>query len=112
MSLVTGNQLKAARVLAEVDQQRVADAAKINVNTIRNMEARGNQPITSSAVTVRNVQLVLEAWGVEFTNHGGPGVRMRDPSAVPASKPASASKAKVAAAKPRRPAKAGSKSGG
>jgi hypothetical protein len=114
MSLVTGNQLKAARALAEVDQHRVAEAAKINVNTIRNMEARGNQPITSSAVTVRNVQLVLEAWGVEFTNHGGPGVRMRDPSAVPtasgAAKPASRKQAKPAA-KPRssRPAKAGSK---
>jgi hypothetical protein len=101
MSLVTGNQLKAARVLAEVDQQQVADAAKINVNTIRNMEARGNQPITSSAVTVRNVQLVLEGWGVEFTNHGGAGVRMRDPSAVPGasapSKPAARKQAKPAA---------------
>jgi transcriptional regulator with XRE-family HTH domain len=103
MSLVTGNQLKAARVLAEVDQQQVADAAKINVNTIRNMEARRNEPITSSAVTVRNVQLVLEAWGVEFTNHGGPGVRMRDPSAVPSAAAPSkaASRKPKAAAKPR-----------
>jgi hypothetical protein len=109
MSLVTGNQLKAARALAEVDQQQVADAAKINVNTIRNMEARGNQPITSSAVTVRNVQLVLEAWGVEFTNHGGPGVRMRDPSAVPAasaaSKSASSKKAVAKAESARKRAK-------
>jgi hypothetical protein len=103
MTLVTGNQLKAARVFAEVDQQQVADAAKINVNTIRNMEARGNQPITSSAVTVRNVQLVLESWGVEFTNHGGAGVRMRDPSAVPGapapSKVSSRKQAKPTAAK-------------
>jgi hypothetical protein len=96
MSLVTGNQLKAARAFAEVDQQQVADAAKINVNTIRNMEARGNEPITSGAVTVRNVQLALEAWGVEFTNHGGPGVRMRDPTtpAATASKPAARKQAK------------------
>ena len=98
MSLVTGNQLKAARILAEVDQQEVADAAKVNVNTIRNMEARGNQPITSSAVTVRNVQLVLEGWGVDFTNHGSPGVQMRDPSATPSasalSKPAPRKQAK------------------
>jgi hypothetical protein len=59
------------------------------VNTIRNMEARGNQPITSGAVTVRNVQLVLEGWGVEFTNHGVPGVQMRDPSATPSASAAS-----------------------
>jgi|SRR5258706_443679 transcriptional regulator with XRE-family HTH domain len=84
MSLVTGNQLKAARALAGVDQRQVADAAKINVNTIRNMEARGVEPITSSAVTVRNVQMALEAWGIEFLDHGQPGVRLREPGAVPA----------------------------
>jgi transcriptional regulator with XRE-family HTH domain len=77
MSLVTGNQLKAARALAGVDQQQVADAARINVNTVRNMEARGAEPITSNAVTVRSVQLALEAWGIEFLNHGQPGVRLR-----------------------------------
>jgi transcriptional regulator with XRE-family HTH domain len=80
MSLTTGNQLKAARALAEVDQQQVADAAGVNVNTIRNMEARGAEPLTSSAVTVRNVQLALEAIGIEFLNHGQPGVRLSIPS--------------------------------
>ena len=76
MALVTGNQLKAARALVSVDQQAVADAANVNVNTIRNMEARGAEAITSSAVTVRNVQMALEALGVEFLNHGRPGVRL------------------------------------
>ena len=78
--LVTGNQLKAARALAGVDQQEVADAAGVNVNTIRNMEARGANPITSSAVTVRNVQIALEAIGIEFLNHAQPGVRLSIPS--------------------------------
>jgi transcriptional regulator with XRE-family HTH domain len=76
MALVTGNQLKAARALAGVDQQQVADSAGVNVNTIRNMEARGTEPITSSAVTVRNVQIALEALGIEFLNHARPGVRL------------------------------------
>jgi hypothetical protein len=76
--LVTGNQLKAARALAGVDQQQVADSAGVNVNTIRNMEARGAKPITSSAVTVRRVQLALEALGIEFLNHAQPGVRLRE----------------------------------
>ena len=75
--LATGNQLKAARALARVDQQQVADSAGVNVNTIRNMEARGAEPITSSALTVRKVQLALEALGIEFLNHTQPGVRLR-----------------------------------
>jgi transcriptional regulator with XRE-family HTH domain len=75
--LATGNQLKAARALVGVDQQQVADSAGVNVNTIRNMEAQGAEPITSSAVTVRKVQLALEALGIEFLNHGQPGVRLR-----------------------------------
>jgi hypothetical protein len=77
MTLVTGNQLKAARALVALDQQVLATQADVNVNTIRNMEARGAEPITSGAVTVRNVQSVLEAHGVEFLNHGQPGVRLR-----------------------------------
>jgi transcriptional regulator with XRE-family HTH domain len=76
MTLTTGNQLKAARALAGVDQQQVADSAMVNVNTIRNMEARGAKPITSSAVTIRRVQLALEALGIEFLNHTQPGVRL------------------------------------
>src|SRR5271169_6553827 len=80
MALATGNQLKAARALAGVNQQQVADSAGVNVNTIRNMEARGAKPITSSAVTVRTVQLALEALGIEFLNHTRPGVRLSIPS--------------------------------
>jgi hypothetical protein len=77
--LITGNQLKAARALADLDQHELADLAAINVNTIRNMEARGAEPITSSAVTVRKVQLALEARGIEFLNHSRPGVRLSTP---------------------------------
>jgi transcriptional regulator with XRE-family HTH domain len=83
MVLATGNQLKAARALAGVDQQQVADSAGVNVNTIRNMEARGAKPITSSAVTVRSVQLALEALGIEFLNHSQPGVRLSLPTNAP-----------------------------
>ena len=77
--LITGNQLKAARALADLDQHELADLAAINVNTIRNMEARGAEPITSSAVTIRKVQLALEARGIEFLNHTRPGVRLNPP---------------------------------
>jgi hypothetical protein len=97
MALVTGNQLKAARALAEIDQQELAAAAGVNVNTIRNMEGRGGEPITSGVVTVRCVQLALEARGVEFLNHGEPGVRLykiRSPSKQASRRPAAAVKRK------------------
>jgi DNA-binding XRE family transcriptional regulator len=74
--LTTGNQLKAARALAEMDQSALAEAAGVNVNTIRNMEAKGSGILTSSMEVVRRVQMALEAAGVEFLNHGRPGVRL------------------------------------
>ena len=81
--LVTGNQLKAARALAGVDQLWAAQAANIAVNTVRNMEACGDQPITSSAANVRGVQRALELLGVEFTNGDSAGVRLHFLEALP-----------------------------
>jgi transcriptional regulator with XRE-family HTH domain len=75
--LTTGNQLKAARALIAMDQNDLADRAKVNVNTIRNMEASGSAPIAGRAQNVQAVQAVLERVGVEFLNHGRPGVRLR-----------------------------------
>lgn len=74
--LVTGNQLKAARALIGMEQGSLADAAEVHVNTIRKMEAKASAEITSGADVVRKVQLALEAAGVEFLNHGQPGVRL------------------------------------
>ncbi|RUX50039.1 hypothetical protein EOA33_10735 [Mesorhizobium sp. M4A.F.Ca.ET.050.02.1.1] len=75
--LTTGNQLKAARALIGVEQKEVADLAGVNVNTIRSMEAAGAGPIAGRAQNVQVVQRVLEARGVEFLNHGRPGVQLR-----------------------------------
>jgi DNA-binding XRE family transcriptional regulator len=83
MSLRTGNQIKAARALADLNQQQLAEAAGVNVNTIRNMEARGGQLLSSGLDTVTKVQRTLEAAGVEFIaeNGGGAGVRLAKPRA-------------------------------
>lgn len=75
--LVTGNQLKAARALADLDQQTLANEAQVNVNTIRAMEASGANTLTSGLATIRRVQEALEQRGIEFLNHGSPGVRLR-----------------------------------
>ena len=40
------------------------------------MEARGAEPIASGAITVRKVEVALEALGIEFLNHARPGVRL------------------------------------
>ncbi|WP_457660274.1 helix-turn-helix transcriptional regulator [Sinorhizobium medicae] len=74
--LTTGNQLKAARALAGLEQKDVAEKAGVNVNTIRNMEAAGAGQIAGRAQNVQNVQRVLEQEGIVFLNHGQPGVRL------------------------------------
>ena len=75
--LTTGNQLKAARALAGVEQLALAEASGLSVGTIRNMEARGSGTLKSSLDTIASVQRALEAHGIEFLNHGEPGVKLR-----------------------------------
>jgi len=74
--LTTGNQLKAARALIGIEQKDLAERASVNVNTIRNMEASGAGAIAGRAQNVQAVQRTLEAMGLEFLNHGNPGVRL------------------------------------
>ena len=78
--LTTGNQLKAARALIGMNQSELAERAGVNVNTIRNMESKAGNTLTSGVDVVHKVQAVLEAAGVEFLNHGRPGVRLSMPS--------------------------------
>nr|WP_295889271.1 hypothetical protein [uncultured Devosia sp.] len=74
--LTTGNQLKAARALAGVEQSRLAELAGVNVNTIGAMEKRGAETLTSGLDKIRAVMVALEGLGIEFLNHGQPGVRL------------------------------------
>jgi transcriptional regulator with XRE-family HTH domain len=76
--LTTGNQLKAARALAGLDQKALATSAGINVNTVSKMEKRGDQVVTSGLDTVAAVMRALEAVGIEFSNQGGAGVKLRE----------------------------------
>ena len=75
--LSTGNQLRAARALVDMDQGALAEAADVNVNTIRNMEASKDETIKANNQTVVAVQKALEQAGIEFLNHGQPGVRLK-----------------------------------
>jgi len=75
--LTTGNQLRAARALADMDQGTLAERAGVNINTISSMEKKGAEMLTSGLDKIRAVMTVLEAAGIEFLNHGQPGVRLK-----------------------------------
>ncbi len=76
--LTTGYQLRAARALIGMEQMDLAERSGVNVNTIRKMEGKGAGTLASGLDTIRKVQGALEAAGVEFQNHGRPGVRLRE----------------------------------
>ena len=75
--LTTGFQLAAARALIGMDQVELAGRAGVSANTIRNMEASKANPIAGRSQNVHAVQRELEDAGVEFLNHGQPGVRLK-----------------------------------
>jgi len=75
--IFSGNQLRAARSLLGLDQEAFAEIAGASINTIRTMEACGAELVGGFASTREKVREALEAAGIEFLNHGEPGVRMR-----------------------------------
>jgi len=60
-----------------MEQSQLAEQSGVSIGTIRNMEQRGELTLSSGLDTVRRVQSALEAAGIEFQNHGRPGVRLR-----------------------------------
>jgi transcriptional regulator with XRE-family HTH domain len=72
--LLTPSQCRAARALIDWSQQQLADASHVGNATIRNFESGRSTPQHS---TLAALQRALEDAGVEFTNGGQPGVRLR-----------------------------------
>jgi len=89
---MTPPQCRAARGLLNWNQDDLARAARLSVVTVRNFE---NDKSVPQRATLDVIQRALEGAGVEFTNGGKPGVRMRgaSPAASAASKPAGSEKA-------------------
>ena len=77
---VSGRQIAAARTLVAMGQAELAASASISVPTLKRMEA-SEGPAAGMANNVRAVVAALETAGVEFLNHGRPGVRLREPTA-------------------------------
>lgn len=78
---VTGNQVKAGRALAGLEQIQLAELAGIGVNTLRKMEARGAEVIRVRLETIDAVRTALKKAGVLMLEDGqlsndGIGVRL------------------------------------
>lgn len=68
--LTTGNQLKAARALAGLNQAQLSGLAGVNISTISAMEGKGRQTLGSGIDTIKLVTDALDAVGVEMLAHG------------------------------------------
>jgi transcriptional regulator with XRE-family HTH domain len=77
---ILAHQLKAARVLAKMEQQELSTQSGVSVPTIKRMES-GEGPVRGNYDNVAAVVAALEAAGVEFTNGDQPGVRLKAPTA-------------------------------
>ena len=76
---VSGKQIAAARQLVGFTQADLAVAAGVSDETIMNWETGNRAPRPQ---TVEKVREALERRGIEFTNGGEPGVKLRPSRAV------------------------------
>ena len=76
MLLKTGNQLRAARVLAGLTQSELAKRCGMHLNSLSAMEKRGAKTLTSGLDTLNEIVRALESLGIEFTNGDAIGVRL------------------------------------
>ncbi|SEF05710.1 hypothetical protein SAMN05519104_8095 [Rhizobiales bacterium GAS188] len=74
--MITGAQIRAARLLLQWDPQDLADRAKLSVAIIRRSEATDGEPMVTLGHAIA-IRYTLERAGVEFTNADEPGVRLR-----------------------------------
>lgn len=73
---VSIRQVKAARALLDWSQAQLAEAAGVSLPTLKRLEA-GDGDLGGREGTSYRIRSALEAAGVEFTNGGQPGVRMK-----------------------------------
>ena len=77
--MLNGCQIRAARALLRWSAQDLAERAGVGLQTIKRFEAFDGLPPSRSS-TLLDVQMALEAAGVEFTHDDGvkgSGVRLR-----------------------------------
>ena len=78
VAAMTPGQCRAARGLLNWSEDRLASAAGIEVFVLRDFEGEKAVPRMSAQA----LQRVFEAAGIEFSDHGAPGVRQQPAPAV------------------------------
>jgi DNA-binding XRE family transcriptional regulator len=76
-NLVTGRQLRAARILAGLTQRALAQAVGVHERTARYWELRDQKKPTSNIWILEKIEAVLRRRGVEVFGFPSPGVRLR-----------------------------------
>jgi transcriptional regulator with XRE-family HTH domain len=74
MAQISPATCRAARGLVDLTQKELAEAASVGLSTVKAFEAGTSTPMANN---LKAMQSALEALGVEFTNGGQPGVRLR-----------------------------------
>jgi len=74
--VITSELVRAARALLRWEQKDLAGASGISLPSIKRLETQPG-PLAAQQRTVDAIQEAIERAGVEFTNGGQPGVRMR-----------------------------------
>jgi transcriptional regulator with XRE-family HTH domain len=76
--MISVRQVKAARALLGWSQADLAKASTVSAPTIARLEALDGTgtPMGGRPETVGKLIAALEREGIEFTNHGRPGVRV------------------------------------
>ena len=82
---LTSEHVRAARALLRWEQQTLADRSGVSLPSIKRLETKIG-PMGAYESTVAAIRGTFEKAGIEFLNHGEPGVRLRKRSGVPASK--------------------------
>jgi transcriptional regulator with XRE-family HTH domain len=74
-TIIKAEQMRAARGLVDWSQRKLAEAAGLSVPTIKRAER--DRGIAVSAEALAAIARALESAGVEFTNGGEPGVKLK-----------------------------------
>jgi transcriptional regulator with XRE-family HTH domain len=74
--IISGLQLKAARVMAGLTQAQLSIEAGFNPRAARYWESRGNKPPTNVPSTLQAIEAVLRRYGVELIASPTPGCRL------------------------------------
>ncbi|MGU3541000.1 helix-turn-helix transcriptional regulator [Methylobacterium sp. A54F] len=72
--MLTAAHIRAARALLDITQAELAERVGISKTGLNNIE-RGNADPKAS--TLAAIERYLAGVGIEFLNHGEPGVRLR-----------------------------------